>query len=397
MTHKFLKHGGYYIPASSTWTTLTNGSPAPRYGHTAIWNGTDLIVWGGTASSMALPGSSIDFTFNDGARFNAATGVWTPLPSANAPSGRYGHSAVWTGTEMIIWGGQYVDYSTGTGVTTTLNTGARYNPLTNTWTPTSTAFGPAARTQHSAVWAGSPVSQMIVWGGNTDGTSLTQLSNGARYVPSTDSWTSLSTTNAPNMSMGTSSSSSAVWSGNEMIVFNSSLMNGSRYYPISNSWQTMASTPMGLSMGGPTSLTGVWAGSVMAVFAPGTSPSSGIFAFYSPISDYWQLSAATGGPVGSLQNISTVWTGASLIVWGGTQMAPFTYTGGNYSQSTDTWSSLTSSGAPAATFGASVWSGSELLLWGGPSSTSAGITISTISDQGYRYRPAQSYYLYRRP
>ena len=44
----------------------------------------------------------------------------------------------------------------------TLNTGGRYNPSTDSWTATSTTNAPAARAHHTAVWTGS---EMIVWGG----------------------------------------------------------------------------------------------------------------------------------------------------------------------------------------------------------------------------------------
>ena len=64
------------------------------------------------------------------------------------------HTAVWTGSEMIVWGG----YDGGN----VLNTGGRYNPSTDSWTATSTTNAPAARTDHTAVWTGS---EMIVWGG----------------------------------------------------------------------------------------------------------------------------------------------------------------------------------------------------------------------------------------
>ena len=46
-----------------------------------------------------------------------------------------------------------------------LNTGGRYNPGTDTWTATSTTNAPAARAFHTAVWTGS---EMIVWGGYDD-------------------------------------------------------------------------------------------------------------------------------------------------------------------------------------------------------------------------------------
>ena len=43
------------------------------------------------------------------------------------------------------------------------NTGGRYNPSTDSWTATSTTNAPDARCLHTAVWTGS---EMIVWGGS---------------------------------------------------------------------------------------------------------------------------------------------------------------------------------------------------------------------------------------
>jgi hypothetical protein len=55
-----------------------------------------MIVWGGDSSTGLL---------NDGARFNPAASTWTALPTTGAPPGRDWHMAVWSGTEMIVWGG----------------------------------------------------------------------------------------------------------------------------------------------------------------------------------------------------------------------------------------------------------------------------------------------------
>ena len=63
----------------------------------------------------------------------------------------------------------------------------------DTWTPTNLTGAPDARASHTAVWTGS---EMIVWGGyGCDGNCV--LNTGGRYNPSTDSWTATSTTNAP--------------------------------------------------------------------------------------------------------------------------------------------------------------------------------------------------------
>src|SRR6185436_18183838 len=65
----------------------------------------------------------------------------------------------WTGEEMIVWGGS-------AQASTLLNTGGRYNPLSDSWTSTSTGANvPPARFDHSAVWTGT---EMIVWGGMPD-------------------------------------------------------------------------------------------------------------------------------------------------------------------------------------------------------------------------------------
>ena len=85
---------------------------------------------------------------------------------------------------MIVWGGDGPIY---------FNTGGRYNPNTDSWTATSTINAPEAPALHTAVWTGS---EMIVWGGFY-GDNGSYLNTGGRYNPTTDSWTATSTTNVP--------------------------------------------------------------------------------------------------------------------------------------------------------------------------------------------------------
>ena len=111
-----------------------------------------MIVWGGwQGSGMYL---------NSGGRYNPSTDSWTATTTSNAPDARIGPSAVWTGSEMIVWGGSFFD-----GTFHYFNTGGKYNPITNSWTATSTTIAPAAREGHTAVWSGS---EMIIWGGGFD-------------------------------------------------------------------------------------------------------------------------------------------------------------------------------------------------------------------------------------
>jgi N-acetylneuraminic acid mutarotase len=131
-----------------------------------------MIVWGGDNGSGLY--------FNTGGRYNPSTDSWTATSIVNAPDRRDGHTAVWTGNEMIVWGGYNDDF---------LNSGGRYNPSTDTWTATSATSAPDARRYHTAVWTGS---EMIIWGGGEP-----NLNTGGRYNPITDSWTATSTVPRP--------------------------------------------------------------------------------------------------------------------------------------------------------------------------------------------------------
>ena len=116
--------GGRYDPAADTWslTSMTN-APTNRYGHTAVWTGSEMIVFGGIGTSTRVA-----------KRYRPATDTWTDATIVDAPGQRDHHAAVWTGTEMIVWGGFIND-----GITPT---GGRYNPATNTWTPTNVGGSP---------------------------------------------------------------------------------------------------------------------------------------------------------------------------------------------------------------------------------------------------------------
>jgi hypothetical protein len=57
-----------------------------------------MIVWGGFA-----PGSVI---LDNGGRYDPSTDTWADMAVAGAPSSRFYHRAVWTGSEMIVWGGR---------------------------------------------------------------------------------------------------------------------------------------------------------------------------------------------------------------------------------------------------------------------------------------------------
>ena len=91
-------------------TRVPDDVPA-RYLHTAVWTGSEMIVWGGNAGS----------SYTGGGRYNPTTDSWSVVSTLNEPLYRDYQTAVWTGTEMIIWGG-FLDPNVGGGGT---NSGGR--------------------------------------------------------------------------------------------------------------------------------------------------------------------------------------------------------------------------------------------------------------------------------
>jgi Bacterial Ig-like domain len=298
--------GGRFDPNTDGWTgTTTVGAPLQRTDHTAVWTGTEMIVWGGSG----LGGSNLT---NTGGRYSPVTDNWTSTPTATAPTPRIEHTAVWTGGEMIVWGG-----TTDTGRT---NTGGRFNPSAaagaGTWTATSLSGAPTPRFGHTAVWTGN---EMIVWGGN-DGI-LTF--SGGRFRPSTNSWFSVSTNGAPSARAG----HTAVWTGTEMIVWGGDagfgpLFDGARYNPATNTWKPIATAPIARS-----DHEAIWTGTEMIVWGGDTSDNSG--AAYNPAHDTWRSISITGAPTGRTDH-TAVWTGKEMIVWGGTDSTGPTASGGRY-------------------------------------------------------------------
>ncbi len=82
-------------------------------------------VCGARSGSRRIGGPSRYPETSEGYRFNPVTGMWSALPTAGAPSARFGHSAVWTPSELMLWGGTVASlFSAGTDYTET-NDGVR--------------------------------------------------------------------------------------------------------------------------------------------------------------------------------------------------------------------------------------------------------------------------------
>jgi hypothetical protein len=334
-----------FVPAHcarGSWTP-TAQAPLARSAHSAVWTGVKMLVWGGATTDVANA-------------YDPASNTWT----TSAPSGflgRVSHTAVWTGSEMIVWGGH-------TNVPGALDTGVRYNPATNAWTPVSTTNAPSPREEHTAVWTGS---EMLVWGGRQ---GTTELKTGARYDPATDTWTALPT---PPNTIVARHAHAAVWTGNRMIVVGDGDyldLDVASYTPSTNSWQKIVA-PTWTS--GRQYLTAVWTGNlVLAWGGVDLFSALGSGGAYELGTDTWLGTLEQVNHPSARYSHTAVWTGTEMIVWGGRLNATTELdTGGVYDPALSEWFNVATLNPPEArVFHSAVWTGSEMIVFGGTNGTS---------------------------
>jgi hypothetical protein len=406
--------GGRYNPASDTWVaTSTVGAPSPRQRHTAVWDGTEMIAWGGEGNTF----TSSSF----GGRYNPSTDSWIATTTAGAPPPRRLHNAVWTGTEMIVWGGD--------NAVNSLNSGGRYKPATDSWVPTSTATTsgspPSGLYGFSTVWTGT---EMWIWGGYD---TVNVRWDGAAFVPATAAWNyfdsgqwGVSYANHSAVWTGTQmlvfggfdgeywnslwyfdpttvgwgligtgpiaarEKHTAVWTGTGMLVWGgengaTAFNDGAIYTPSNGTWQVVAAT----TLAGRYEHTAIWTGTEMWVWG-GHDLASNVYGDggrYDPAANTWGSFGHGAGPAARFQH-SAVWTGTEMIVWGGNDGALDLNTGGQY-PSPETgagWLATSTPSAPSSRAQhTAVWNGGQMIVWGGKRS-------ATALGDGERFNPVSN-------
>ncbi len=364
------------------WISISTSTLAGRNQHTAVWTGTEMLVWGGY-------GAVYPYAKGDGGSYSLSGDTWKTLPAAPSSfAGRYNHTAVWTGSSMIIYGGQ--DSSTGR------NDIASYDPASQTW-KSLTASTIAARYSHGAVWS-TTTNEMIVWGGYGGTCSGYACADGAAFNPSTNTWTALP---APPPGFSGRYRHTMLWTGSEVVIWgglgtsSSYLRDGARFDPKTKLWTKFADPPA--TIDGRYDHVSVFTGSEVLVWGGyGTYVSSSYgrstgarylpggswTAFSPPTDDVF----ATG--TSAKRYAAQGWFGAGkLWLWGGTTgLYPYSALMGGawYDPSLDKWGTMDVTDAPPARTRATVvWTGKEAIAWGGSSTSSGG----TYFNDGAIHRP----------
>lgn len=343
---------------------LRQEPPDPRFGHVAVWTGAEMVVFGG---------ANFNRSFGNGARYFPATDSWLPLPATGAPSPRNLASAVWSGLDVIVFGGQAPSG-------TMAPDHARYRPSSDAWTPLPAANAPSGRYFHTAVWTGT---SMIVFGGTDNGSVF---ADGGTYTPVSNTWQALPAPPPGNQRQR----AAAAWTGTEMLVFGGIsgastglLASGLRFTPgTPGTWSAMgtASAPSpralhtGLWFGAPVSRFVVWGGETNSGFG-------GDGALYDPSGNGWTPMASAGAPEGRVLH-SAVSTGAEMIVWGGLTGLASPVAGARYSPASNAWvGAVQPVGNPGMRHQhTAVWTGDAMIVWGG-------IAASLPLHSGGRYSP----------
>jgi len=336
-----------------SWQKRSSFGPG-RILHSAIWTYSEMIVWGG--------GSEGQF-YQSGGIYDPVTNRWRPTTEVGAPGARWGHAAVWTGNEMIVWGGR-----SSFAPAKHCRDGAIYDPRTDRWRPMTLDGAPTGRSQMAAVWSGN---RLLVWGGWADGGAC--LATGAAYDPQTDQWSELPAENAPEARV----EPACVWTGKEMIVWGGllegeqqSTATGGRYNPETRKW-----TPLPTD-GAPSPARGhsaIWTGREMLVWGganlEGSSPinvGTNAGGIYSPEQDRWRPLPGTSMVEGRLYHVAA-WTDEELIVWGGgDQRKGCLSSGGFFNPQTGGMRPIPQNGSPSGrSMSTAVWTGQGLLIYGG--------------------------------
>jgi hypothetical protein len=221
------------------WTKLPR-PPQPRDAAAFVWTGSELLAWGGCP---AAEGSKSCVRQADGFAFDPSGRRWRAIPEA--PHAWKGATADWTGEEVIFLNRR------GDGFAGLLE-GQAYDPAQESWRQIPRAPIGATRGSVVTVWTGS---ELIVWGGGERGSRRAQ--KGASYDPEADAWRAIA--DAPiglNLASG-------MWTGREVLVFGSLLSPrnraqirasvGAAYTPAADSWREIP--PSKLS---PQATSAVW-------------------------------------------------------------------------------------------------------------------------------------------
>ncbi len=169
-----------YDPSDDRWTV---GTPMPgeyRGSPAVVWTGDEVVVWGGVVERRDPddPEAQRSLSVRDGYAYDPATDRWRYVSAA--PIGAWGSVGVWTGEQVLAWGGTSTrdqgreEYAQTRGVA--------WDPRTGVWTLLPEAPIENLRSSYDLTGAWTGRELVVV---TQDGT---RAGGGAAFDPSTWTW-----------------------------------------------------------------------------------------------------------------------------------------------------------------------------------------------------------------
>ncbi|MGO9789902.1 MAG: hypothetical protein ACLP8S_10540 [Solirubrobacteraceae bacterium] len=163
--------------ARGHWSVLARWPLGTRYAPVVVWDGHQVLEFGGTAGPPYGGGAPQD----TGAAYDPADARWRRVASVPTVVEPINAASVWTGHQVFVFGGPPSSHELGLGCCVA----GLYNPASDRWTVS--AKGPFGQlNQPAAVWNG----EEVILAGLIGSANHSQLEV-ASYDPATDTWTEL--------------------------------------------------------------------------------------------------------------------------------------------------------------------------------------------------------------
>src|SRR5919106_4449728 len=270
------------------------GSFEPRASHAAVWTGDELLVFGGTNGAEGEP-------LRTGLAYSPDTGNWRELPmSPLAMSWWPATRVLWTGSRVVM-AGSVRDEDWGTDDDDWYTEHLLFhNSGMNQWE--SVSFPEERQHIGAVVWTGE---EALSVGGDQNAPDNT----GWAYRPETGQWRQL-----PDPGIEPVEEFRGVWTGSEALfiggyAFQAGDSPAAAYDPKTDSWRQLAPPPGGYL----DSHELVWTGAEVIVYSGHTGPRhNDHLLLYDPAADSWRESSSM--PMLPPDRTAGAWTGDRLII-----------------------------------------------------------------------------------
>jgi hypothetical protein len=323
-----------------SWQPIPRAPILGRIAASVVWTGNEMIVWGGVSGTYTKEARA------DGAAFDPVAGSWRSIRRApRGVIGGSGQAAAWTGKRAVLWAGNSLEGP---------SRGALYNPRTDRWR--KLRRGPLGnREGYVSAWTGT---ELVVIGGSSGDALVKPIA--AAVDPRTDSWRRLPGLNHLDGLLP----SGAVWSGDRLFVaglaYDCPQGQPCTSTPIFLAYdvETDEAETIDLSAAPSPSITPIgWTGT--EVFATGEDPASVVF--YDPSTNMWLKGAPAPCLVNTAGYRQTAWLNGRYVASCGRDALQV------YDVASDTWKTIPAGRSPlnSREGSAIAWSGTDLIVWSG--------------------------------